>query len=124
MLAFCSTMKIIQMSNEKPDVSISHAEPILAVANITKTINYWHDTLGFADKWTWGAPPNYGGVAWQGAFIQFSLDPELAARSKGNAIFLRVKELETLYDFHQKNNATIIEPLENKPWGMAGYTVQ
>ena len=101
-----------------------HAEPILAVTDILETVNYWHDTLGFPEKWTWGEPPNYGGVAWNGAFIQFNLHPELAAASKGNAIFIRARELESLYDFHQKKNATIVEPLENKPWGMAGYTVK
>ena len=112
------------MAGDKPDVSVSHAEPILAVSNILETVNYWHHTLGFADKWTWGDPPNYGGVAWQGAFIQFSLNPQLAAASKGNAVFLKVKELETLYNFHKSKHATIVEPLENKPWGMAGYTIE
>ena len=101
-----------------------HAEPILAVTNILETINYWYDTLGFTDKWTWGEPPNYGGVSWNGAYIQFNLNPELAATSKGNAIFIRVRELESLYSFHQKKGVVIVEPLENKPWGMAGYTIK
>jgi predicted N-acetyltransferase YhbS/uncharacterized glyoxalase superfamily protein PhnB len=112
------------MENDNPIGSPSHAEPILAVNNIQETVSYWHDVLGFPTKWTWGEPPNYGGVAWNGAFIQFSLNPKLAAASKANAIFIRVRELEALYDFHQKKNAVIIEPLENKPWGMAGYTVE
>jgi GNAT superfamily N-acetyltransferase len=112
------------MENEKPVGSPSHAEPILAVTDILETINYWHDTLGFPDKWSWGEPPNYGGVAWNGACIQFNLSPELASASKGNAIFIKVKELEALYNFHQTKNALIVEPLENKPWGMAGYTVK
>ena len=112
------------MTNDEPIGSPSHAEPILAVNDILETVNYWHDTLGFPDKWTWGEPPNYGGVAWNGAFIQFNLAPQLATTSKGNAIFIRVRELEALYQFHQKKNAKIVEPLENKLWGMAGYTVE
>ena len=102
----------------------SHVEPILAVRNIIETVTYWHEILGFPDKWTWGEPPNHGGVAWHGTFIQFSLNPELAAASKGNSIFISVKRLEELYDFHQKNNAVIVEPVENKPWGVAAYTVE
>lgn len=112
------------MANDEPIGSPSHAEPILAVNDILKTVNYWHDILGFRDKWTWGEPPNYGGVAWNGAFIQFNLAPQLAAASKGNAIFIKARELEALYHFHQRKNAKIVEPLENKPWGMAGYTVE
>src|SRR5881394_4103515 len=112
------------MTNEDNTATLSHVEPILPVDNIVETVNYWHDVLGFAEKWTWGEPPNHGGVAWQGAFVQFSHNPKLAAASKGNAIFIRVKNLPSLYHFHQKKNAEIVEPLENKPWGMAGYTVR
>ncbi|HJS54071.1 MAG TPA: GNAT family N-acetyltransferase [Chitinophagaceae bacterium] len=112
------------MRNEEPIGYPSHVEPILAVNNILETVAYWHDVLGFPDKWTWGDPPNHGGVSWHGTSIQFSHNPGLAAVSKGNAIFINVKKPEALYNFHQKKNAVIIEPLENKPWGMAGYTVQ
>ncbi len=101
-----------------------HVEPVLAVNDILETVSYWHDVLGFPDKWTWGEPPDHGGVSWHGTFIQFSHNPALATVSKGNAIFIRVRNLESLYDFHQTKNAVIVEPLENKPWGMAGYTVQ
>jgi len=111
------------MESESQPV-LSHAEPILAVQNVSETVLYWHDILGFPEKWTWGEPANYGGVSWHGAFIQFSQDPKLASVSKGNAIFIRVKNLETLYGFHQNKRVEIVEPLENKPWGMAGYTVK
>ena len=103
---------------------LSHVEPILPVTDIIKTVNYWHDVLGFSNKWTSGEPPDYGGVNWQGVFIQFLLAPKLAAQSKGNAIFIRVKNLEASYQFHKNKNADIVEPLENKPWGMAGYTLR
>jgi len=112
------------MESEEAIASISHAEPILAVTDVVQTVNYWHEILGFPEKWTWGEPPEYGGVSWHGAFVQFSQNKKLASASKGNAIFIRVIKLESLYDFHQKKNAVIVEPLENKPWGMAGYTVQ
>jgi len=103
---------------------LSHAEPVLAVKDVSETVLYWHHVLGFADKWTWGKPPNHGGVSWHGVYIQFSQNPELASVSKGNAIFIRVRHLETLYHFHQNKNVDIVEPLENKPWGMAGYKVR
>lgn len=112
------------MSEEENAIFLSHVEPILAVRDVVETVSYWHDVLGFPDKWTWGEPPNHGGVSRQGVFIQFSLDAKLASVSKGNSIFIRVRNLETLYKFHQNRNAEIVEPLENKPWGMSGYTVR
>ena len=112
------------MQNKDTDGAPSHVEPILAVKDITETIEYWHHVLGFPNKWTWGEPINYGGVNWNTASIQFNLAPELVAVSKDNAIFIRVKKLEELYKYHQQKNAVIVEPLENRPWGMAGYTVK
>src|SRR5690349_4852331 len=79
---------------------ISHAEPILPVTDITATVDYWHDVLGFPEKWTWGEPPNHGGVRWHGGNIQ------------------------ALYALHQSRNVEIVAPLENKPWGMSGYIVR
>ena len=102
----------------------SQVEPILAVQDIAKTVVYWHEVLGFPEKWTWGEPPNHGGVSWCGVSIQFSLNPGLAFTSRGNAVFISTKKLESLYVLHQKLGAEITEPLENKPWGVAAYTVR
>jgi len=112
------------MPDEENTFSLSHVEPILPVSDVVQTVQYWHDVLGFAEKWTWGEPVNHGGVAWQGVFVQFSQDDAMATVSKGNFIFIRTKNLPALYEFHQRRNAEIVEPLENKPWGMAAYTVR
>lgn len=109
--------------NELPPILL-HTEPVLAVQDISETVLYWQNTLGFPAKWTWGEPPNHGGVSWQNVFIQFTLQPQLATASKGNSIWIRVERLETLYEFHKNKNAEIVDPLENKPWGMAEYTVR
>lgn len=102
----------------------SHVEPVFAVEDITDTIQYWTEVLGFPGKWTWGEPPTHGGVSWQKIFIQFTKNPMLAAASKGNSIWIRVQRIQLLYELHQKNNATIIAPLEQQPWGMAQYTIK
>ena len=81
---------------------VLQAEPVLAVTDVPETVQYWHSVLGFRNQWTWGDPPNHGGVSWQGAFIQFSRDPRLAAASKGNAVFISVRNLENIYDLHKK----------------------
>jgi GNAT superfamily N-acetyltransferase/uncharacterized glyoxalase superfamily protein PhnB len=108
-----------------PKPSALHVEPVLAVHDVATTISYWQDVLGFPNKWTWGNPPVHGGVSWNGgAFIQFGLNPELADASKGNSVWIRVRELEKLYEIHQKNNAVIVSRLENKPWDFAEYIVK
>lgn len=108
----------------KPDVFLSHAEPVLAVSNVTDTIMYWHEVIGFPNKWTWGEPVNHGGVSWHGVFIQFTQGANLQRIDQANSIFIRVKNIEELYDFHRNRNANIVEPLENKPWQLAAYTIR
>lgn len=103
---------------------LSHAEPVLAVHDIIETITYWQDVLGFVNKWTWGEPPGHGAVSWQNVFVQFSLNPQLATASKGNSVWIRVRHIRSLYNFHQKKNAEIVAPLEEQPWGMAQYTLR
>jgi GNAT superfamily N-acetyltransferase/catechol 2,3-dioxygenase-like lactoylglutathione lyase family enzyme len=114
------------MENEKHGELpvFSHVEPVLAVQDLPATIEYWQNILGFPVKWTWGNPVNHGGVSWQKVFIQFTLAPELATVSKGNSIWIRLMHIEALYRFHQHKNADIVSPLENKPWGLAQYTVR
>ena len=102
----------------------SHVEPVLAVHDVSETISYWQEVLGFPVKWTWGEPPVHGAVSWQKAHIQFSRNPDLAAASKGNSIWIRLQRLEELYKIHQQRNAEIIAPLASQPWGMAQYTIR
>ena len=89
----------------------SHAEPVLAVRDVSETISYWQEVLGFPVKWTWGEPPSHGAVSWNKAQIQFYQDPELAAASKGNSVWIRLQRVEELYKIHQNRNAEIVAPL-------------
>src|SRR5437868_13464382 len=107
------------MEGEKLQSVLSHVEPVLAVKDIAGTIDYCQKILGFRSGWTWGDPPNHGGVSWQGASIQFSLDPSLAVSSEGNSLFFRVSHLEELYAFHKSRGVEVAEELENKPWGLS-----
>src|SRR5688572_30105947 len=112
------------MTNEQQP-SLDHAAPVLAVSNIIETVDYWHEVLAFPDKWTWGDPPNHGGVSWKGgSFIQFSLNPKLAAVSQGQSIWIRAKNIKALYEIHQQKNALIVSPLEKQPYGFDEYTVK
>ncbi|WP_254413290.1 GNAT family N-acetyltransferase [Dyadobacter diqingensis] len=107
-----------------PQPVFVHVEPVLSVKSITETIAYWHNVLGFPGKWTWGDPPDHGGVSWHDVHIQFSLNPKLASVSEGHSIWIKVKNIRALYEFHQKKGVHMALPLENKPWGMTQYTIR
>jgi len=104
--------------------SFSHAEPVLSVYNVTETIKYWQEVLGFPNQWTWGDPPTHGGVSWHGAAIQFSLNPELATARHGHSVWIRVRNIELLYQIHQHNNAEITMPLSKQAYGLNEYVIR
>lgn len=107
-----------------PSPVLQHAEPVLAVRNVIESVAYWQDVLGFTDKWIWD-PPTLGAVSWRGAAnIQFSEEPELAAASVGNSVWIRMRNIEALYALHQKNGANIVDPLQIRPWAHKQYTIR
>jgi GNAT superfamily N-acetyltransferase len=116
----------MQQNNIDRDApAVLHVEPVLAVTDIIATLNYWRDVLGFENTWSFGNPPNHGGVSWKGsAFIQFGLNPELALTGRGHSLWIRARNLGKLYKIHQDNGAAIVSMLEDKPWGFAEYTVE
>lgn len=114
----------MEPDNDKPEPFISHAEPVLLVKDVAETIKYWHEVLGFPGHWTWGTPPNHGGVSWHGAFIQFSQDIEAAERMRGQCVWIRVKNIRELYQLHLARQAGIIMHLEKQPWGFEEYVVK
>jgi GNAT superfamily N-acetyltransferase/uncharacterized glyoxalase superfamily protein PhnB len=111
------------MSSAETNLPIfSHIEPVLPVRDIRGTIKYWQEVLGFTSQWTWGDPPHIGAVSWQSVHVQFYLQSEW--KGGGGSVWIRLQRIESLYRLHQQRNAEIVEPLENKPWGMAQYTVR
>jgi GNAT superfamily N-acetyltransferase len=57
-------------------------------------------------------------------FIQFTLNPDLAERSKGNSIWITVKNIERLLESHREKKAEIVMDLKYQPWGFLEYVVR
>lgn len=114
----------MRTTDDQPEPFLSHAEPVLSVSDVAETVKYWHEVLGFPGHWTWGTPPNHGGVSWHGAFIQFSGDREAAERMRGQCVWIRVKNIRELYQLHQDRQAQIVMQLQKQPWGFEEYVVK
>jgi len=111
------------MGSKGTDIPIfSHIEPVLPVRDLGETINYWQEVLGFPSRWTWGDPPNIGAVSWQNVHVQ--LYPVKEWKGGGSSVWIRLQRLESLYRLHQERKADIVEPLEQKPWGLSQYVVR
>ena len=104
--------------------SLRGSEPIFPVADVVATVGYYREVLGFREGWTWGEPPDFGGVRWGkiGAMFALSSRPEVKVGGQWHSFF--VEGIDALHDFHGRNGAAICSPLEAKPWGLREYTVR
>lgn len=98
--------------------------PILPVEDVEATLAYYESALGAINVWKWGDPPDYAGCQLGSVWLHFSLAADLCQRTRGISMFLNVLHIDELYERHQHLNATIISPLEPKPWNTREYTVE
>ena len=105
-------------------VLIRGSEPIFPVADVVATVGYYREVLGFREGWTWGEPPDFGGVRWGKIGVMFSIPSEPGAKVGGQWHSFFVEGIDALHDFHRRNGAAICSPLEAKPWGLREYTVR
>jgi catechol 2,3-dioxygenase-like lactoylglutathione lyase family enzyme/GNAT superfamily N-acetyltransferase len=103
---------------------IERSTAVLAVADVAASARFYADVLGFRLCWLWGEPASFGCVGCDKAEIFLSRDPELAARSAGHQHYFTAEDVDGLYERHRAAGASVVEALENKPWGMREYTVR
>ena len=106
----------------------SAAVPVIATADVSSTLQYFEQTLGFKQQWIWGNPPVYAGVKAGSAILYITHDPDTAAAIKERRlaldIFLWVKQIDQVYDQHRARNADIVEELTARPWGVRQYVIR
>ena len=71
-------------------VSLRSSEPIFPVADVVATVRYYREVLGFQEGWTWGQPPDFGGVRWGkvGAMFALQSGPEAPAGGQWHSFFV------------------------------------
>lgn len=85
-----------------------HANPILNVADLARSVRYYVDVLGFGNA-EWGGD-DFTCVTRDGASIYLS---EGDQRQPGTWVWLGV---EALHDEYRQSGATILQPPANFPW--------
>ena len=118
-----------QATHEPTDVrdilsAVISSTAIFASSDIEATLSFYKDVLGFESTWTWGDPPTFGSATLGGVTIMFNLQSELAAKVKGHQHWVKVEEVDDLYRLHRANGATVVQEIEDKPWGAREYVVE
>ena len=88
-----------------------HANPILSVASMSRSVRYYVDVLGFTNA-GWGSD-DFTCVTRDGASIYLSQGDQ---GSPGTWVWLGVEDVEMLHQEYSRSGATILHPPENFPW--------
>ena len=102
--------------------------PVISTDNISKSLTYYQEVLGFAFDFQYGEPPVYAGVNAGDAEIYFTYNPEHARivreQALGPDIFIWVTNADHFFKVHERNGAEITEPISDRPWGARQYVVK
>ncbi len=108
--------------------SIHSTVPVIATDDISKSVLYYTEVLGFELDFQYGDPVTYAGVIAGEAEIYFSFDPCFCGVLKKEnitpEIFVWISQADHLYSCHVKQGANIIEPIADRPWGARQYVVR
>jgi uncharacterized glyoxalase superfamily protein PhnB len=103
---------------------ITSSSPILAATDVSATVDFYKDVLGFESSWVWGSPPTVGGARHGTVMIMFSQQLEMVPKIEGHQIWFDVEDVNALHAKHLERDAAIISPIEDKFWGKREYTVR
>lgn len=107
---------------------IHSAVPVVATADIEKSLSYYIDVLGFLFDFKYGEPPVYAGVKSGSAEIYFTHDPGMAVKIKEQKlspeIFIWIPDAVSLFKEHVEKGAEIFEPISDRSWGARQYVIK
>jgi catechol 2,3-dioxygenase-like lactoylglutathione lyase family enzyme len=104
-----------------PNVDCEQIHPTLPVGDVRAAADFYTKKLGFRLGFTWGDPPTMAGVNLDRVQIflaQGTPNPE------GCSVTLLIGDADELYEFQRANDVEIVEPPEDRPYGIHDYAVR
>lgn len=93
----------------------------MPVADLQAAADFYTNKLGFSLGFTWGDPPMLAGMNLGDVQIFLSQRP---GDAQGTSLFFIVGNADELCEFHRANGIEIIEPLEDRPYGLRDYAIR
>jgi catechol 2,3-dioxygenase-like lactoylglutathione lyase family enzyme len=104
-----------------PQVDCERYHTTLSVSDVLAAVDFYTNKLGFSPGFTWGDPPTMAGVNL--GDVQIFLE-QGTPNPRGCAVNFVVGDADELYDFQRANAVEVVEPPEDRPYGLRDYTVR
>lgn len=104
-----------------PQVDCEEHFPTLMVPDVAAAVEFYTTRLGFRPGFTWGDPPTAAGVLLDRVevhLMQGTPNPD------GRSVSFLVGDADGLHAFHRAAGVAVVEPPEDRPWGLREYTVR
>jgi uncharacterized glyoxalase superfamily protein PhnB len=109
---------------------LTRAVPVIVVADVKASAEFFRDTLGFAIDFLHGRPPFYGSVSRDAACVHLKFVHEpvvvVGAQDRDGFIsaFIEVEDVKALYAEYVAAGATIDQKLKKQAWGGRDFIVR
>ena len=113
-----------------PAPRLTRAVPVIFVANVVASAEFFKDTLGFSTDFLHGKPPFYGSVSRDGACVhlKFVHEPVLVVGAQDQdgfiTAFIEVENVKALYAEYVAAGATFDQKLKKQAWGGRDFVVR
>jgi len=113
-----------------PAPRFARAVPIIFVANVQASAEFFRDTLGFSIDFLHGHPPFYGAVSRDGACVhlKFVHEPVFAIGTQDREgfimAFIEVENVKALYARYVAAGVTFEQKLRKQAWGGRDFIVR
>jgi len=102
-----------------PEITLMN--PVFSVANLSDSIDYYRDALGFELSWQWGTPIIRAAVAAHGYEIQ--LDASGSGPTGRSVVYFHMKGLSSYYQACCKRGANVELELDERAFKMRDFRV-
>lgn len=103
-----------------PQVECKQLHPGLAVPDVAAAVEFYTTKLGFTPGFTWGEPMTMAGVNLGGVSIHLMRGTPVP---QGAGVYFVVGDADELCAFHRANGVEIVEPPEDREYGLRDYRV-
>jgi uncharacterized glyoxalase superfamily protein PhnB len=116
--------------SKSPTPRLTRAVPVIFVANVEASAQFFKHTLGFSIDFLHGKPPFYGSVSRGGACVhlKFVHEPVLAVGAQDRdgfiTAFIEVENVKALYAEYVAAGATFDQKLKKQAWGGRDFVVR
>ena len=94
---------------------------VLYSEDISRSLEYYMNVLGFKDQWTWGDPPDFAGISKDEVEIFFCLKGQ---GSPGTWLSIMVDNVDEYYESIKSKGAKILSAPETYEWNMREILVE